>query len=222
MTLSAAGFGGLADVAGGAGMGAAGAAATSTHTVHISTTHVKHIGTVLTTAGGLTLYYYSENPTGQSTCTGVCAKLWPPMLAAKGAHIQGPHGVRSLSLIKVGTNRWQVAFHHEALYRFSGDKKKGQAKGQGVEGSWFAAMRSGIPAAAPVTTTTSTAPATTTTQTPQSTTSTTHAPIPVPTPTTLPAPTTTPTTAAPPPTTTPTTQPPPPTTTTTTGGGYGY
>ncbi len=116
-------------------------------TITVSTAKVPHVGTVLTTASGLTLYRFTEDPAGGSTCTGACAKIWPPMLAAKGTHIKGPKGVKGLSLIKVGNGHWQVAFHNVALYRFEGDKKKGQAKGQAIAGAWFAVLKSGIPAA---------------------------------------------------------------------------
>ena len=110
---------------------------------------------MLTTASGLTLYRFTQDPTGKSACTGVCAKVWPPLTAAKGDHVQGPKGVKGLSVINVGHGRWQVAFHNVALYRFAGDKKKGQAHGQGVANVWFAALKSGIPAgdAAPATST---------------------------------------------------------------------
>jgi len=83
------------------------------------------VGTVLTTAAGLTLYRFTANPAGMSTCTGSCAKIWPPLLAAKGDHISGPRGVKGFSLIDVGGGHWQVAFHDVALYRFEGDAKKG-------------------------------------------------------------------------------------------------
>lgn len=212
--------------------GAAQRSESSPHTqrIHLSTAKVPHVGTVLTTGAGLTLYRFTANPAGMSTCTGSCANIWPPLLAAKGDHIAGPRGVKGLSLIDVGGAHWQVAFHDVALYRFEGDAKKGQAKGQGIAHEWFAVLKSGIPAgtaggkaaagAGATSTTTTTAPTgSTTTQAPQSVTS---PPAPAQTPVTqapAPAPTTTPTTASPP-TTTPTTQPP--TTTTTMGGGYGY
>ena len=221
----------------GAGLGLtasvpAGATAAHANTVTVSTAKIAHVGTVLTTAGGLTLYRFTEDPAGSSVCTGGCATIWPPMFAAKGAHIKGPKGVKGLSLIKVGTH-WQVAFHHVALYRFEGDKKKGQANGQNVGKVWFAAMKSGIPAsnAAPLTastpsTPTTAAPSTPTSQAPTPSTQGSGSIMPAPavTPTTrapAPAPTTTPPTS-PPPTTPPTS---PPTTTPTTapsGGGYGY
>jgi len=199
---------------------------------------------VLTTAAGLTLYRFTANPAGMSTRTGSCAKIWPPLLAAKGDHISGPRGVKGFSLIDVGGGHWQVAFHDVALYRFEGDTKKGQAKGQGIAHEWFAVLKSGIPtvtagagagAAAGAgsgsgsgtgvtTTTPTTAPSGSTTTPPPPQSVRTSPPAPTSTPVTqapAPAPTTTPTTASPPSTTTPTTQPPS-TTTTSMGGGYGY
>ena len=227
---------------------AATAEATGTHakTVKVSTASVAKVGTVLTTASGLTLYRFTEDPPGSSMCTGSCAKIWPPLLAAQGSHIAAPKGVKGLSLIKVGSH-WQVAFHRAALYRFEGDKKKGQAKGQDVGGVWFAVLKSGIPASttagsastattspSPGSTPTtaagsSTTPPTSTTPAPRSVT-----PAPSPSPAVTPAtsPPTTPPPTMPPPTTPPTSPPPPPTTpptsppattpTTSGGGGYGY
>ena len=119
-------------------------------TVTISTANISGVGTVLTTSSGLTLYRFTEDKPGTSTCTGACAKIWPPLLAPKGAHVSGPHGVKGLTLINVGDGHWQVAFHELPLYRFEGDKKKGQAHGQNVGGEWFAVLKSGIPASATV------------------------------------------------------------------------
>ena len=207
-------------------------ATSSTHkTVKVSTAKVMGIGTVLTTASGLTLYRFTEDTPGTSSCTGACAKIWPPLLASQGAHVSGPKGVKGLAVMNVGNGRWQVAYHKIPLYRFEGDKKKGQANGQNVGKVWFAAMKSGIPAsnAAPLTastTPTTAAPSTSTSQAPTPTTqsSGSNTPAPAVTPTTrAPAPPATTTPPTSPPTTTPPTSPP--TTTPTTaagGGGYGY
>jgi predicted lipoprotein with Yx(FWY)xxD motif len=208
----------------------AGATRAHARTVEVSTAKVTHVGTVLTTGAGLTLYHFEKDPVGHATCTGACAKIWPPYLAAKGAHVKGPKGVKGLSLMKVGGGHWQVAFHHVALYRFDGDKKKGQAKGQGFLHMWFVALKSGIPAspapaAAPPSPTTQ--PVTPITQAPPVTT-TPVAPAPT-TPATAPPTTTLPMVPAPttPATAPPTTAPPPrpPTTTTTSppsGGGVSF
>jgi predicted lipoprotein with Yx(FWY)xxD motif len=200
--------------------GPAGATSSGAHakTVKVSTAKVAGVGTVLTTASGLTLYRFAEDSPGTSKCSGACAKIWPPLLAAKGAHVSGPHGVKGFSLTKAANGHWQVAFHKLPLYTFEGDKKKGQAHGQNVGMVWFAVLKSGIPASAiagapAVTPTAPTAPpaagsGTSTTQPPTPTTQVSGS-------SNAPAPAVTPTTRAPAPP--PTTQPkPPPTTTTTT------
>jgi predicted lipoprotein with Yx(FWY)xxD motif len=218
---------GVALATGATGATPAGASGTHAKTITVSTATIPHIGTVLTTASGLTLYRFSADPAGKATCTGVCAKIWPPLLAARGSHIKGPKGVKGLSLIKVGSGHWQVAFHKDALYRFEGDKKKGQAKGQKVEGKWFAVLKSGVPAT-PAHATSTSVPAAPTTQPMTSTTqgsngSTPTSPPASQTPATQPTspPPTNPPVTSPPPTTTPTTSPPPTTTPTTTGGSGG-
>ena len=179
-----------------AGPGGIAGATSPQKTIHISTAKVPSVGTVLTTSSGMTLYRFANDPSGTATCTGACAKIWPPLLASKGTHIAGPKGVKGLSLIKVGSH-FQLAFHNVALYRFTGDKKKGQAHGQNVEGSWFAVLKSGVPAsavtavpAAPTTTapgSSTTQPVTSTTQAPHSNASTGANPT-MPTPATTPAP----------------------------------
>lgn len=130
--------------------GSAGAAGSHAKTVTISTADISGVGTVLTTSSGLTLYRFTEDKPGTSTCTGACATIWPPLLAPKGAHVSGPHGVKGLTLVNVGDGHWQVAFHELPLYRFEGDKKQGQAHGQNVGAEWFAVLKSGIPTSAAV------------------------------------------------------------------------
>lgn len=211
--------------------GVAGATGPHAKTIKVSTAKVPSVGTVLTTASGLTLYRFTEDTPGTSKCTGVCAKVWPPILASKGAHVSGPRGVKGLAVMKVGNGHFQVTFHKIPLYRYAGDKKKGQANGQNFEKLWFAVLKSGIPAttaaagAGAVAPTSTTAPAPATTQ-----------PTVAPTPTSQThsstgsnstAPTQTPATMAPapppppPPTTRPTTPPTSPPTTTTTAPAMG-
>ncbi|MFZ0248971.1 MAG: hypothetical protein WAL61_03435 [Acidimicrobiales bacterium] len=215
--------------------GTAGANATNGtngKTLKISTAKIAGIGTVLTTSSGLTLYRFADDRPNTASCSGACASIWPPLLASKGAHVSGPKGVKGLSLLKVGNGQWQVTFHKLPLYRFEGDKKKGQANGQNIGKVWFAVLKSGIPAnvtAGAATTTTTTAPSASTTRPVTSTTSGSGSGSGSPsnssggsnvtTPTQAPTPASQPTTMV--------TQPPPPTTTSTTtatagGGGVGF
>ena len=211
--------------------------ASSGKSLVVKTEHVPKVGSVLATSSGLTLYRYTVDPAGKATCTGVCAKVWPPLLLPKGvARIKAPHGVKGLSAIRVAGGRLQVFFHREALYAFASDTKKGQATGQGVEGTWFAVLsddKSSAPTSA--TTTTSPGAAATTATVPPTTTSVPSNTAPTPktsnapsvTPATTPKPAvTTPAVTTPPVTMPPVTTPPqttttqPPTTTPTTGYGY--
>src|SRR5271163_2531360 len=42
------------------------------------------LGKVLVDGAGQTLYVYTLDHAGHSACTGGCAKVWPPLLLAKG------------------------------------------------------------------------------------------------------------------------------------------
>jgi predicted lipoprotein with Yx(FWY)xxD motif len=195
--------------------------ASSTKALIIKKVHIAKIGTVLATSSGRTLYRYTADPAGMATCTGACAKVWPPLLLPKGdTKLKAPHGVKGLSVARAADGRSQVFFHDEALYRFEADTKKGEVKGQGVEGAWYAVLSDGK-SSAPKSATTSSAPASTPT-TAAGTATTTTVPKPATsgtkaTTTTVPmGTTTTPVTTKTPTTVTPTTVPPRPTTTTTT------
>lgn len=91
--------------------------------------------TVLTNAQGMTLYYDSHDSANKVTCTGTCAKYWPPLLLASGSPT-GPANIQSgLSTFKGPLGR-QVEFRGHPLYRFVRDKKPGQAEGEGLANRW--------------------------------------------------------------------------------------
>jgi predicted lipoprotein with Yx(FWY)xxD motif len=152
----------------------ASAKSASVKALTIKTVHVANIGTVLATSSGRTLYRFTVDPAGKATCTGACAKVWPPLLLPKGVlHLKAPHGVKGLSLVRVAGGRLQVFFHHQALYGFVSDTKKGMAAGQDVEHAWFAVLANGkssapAPTSVPATTETTTPPTTKTTTPPTS------------------------------------------------------
>lgn len=135
---------------------AAGPAAATGHAAQatVKTWHDKKLGTILVTTSGLTLYRYTLDKKGRPTCTGVCAKVWPPLLVPKGTKkATGAKGVRDLSVVKAPDGRWQVRYRGIPLYRYEGDRKAGQTHGQGVGGVWFV-VRVGASGAAVTTTTT--------------------------------------------------------------------
>jgi predicted lipoprotein with Yx(FWY)xxD motif len=199
-------------------------AKSSPKTLTLRMVTIPDIGTVLANDSGHTLYRYTLDPAGKATCTGACAKAWPPLLVPKGdTRVKAADGVKGVSIARVSGGHRQVFFHHEALYMFVSDTKAGEARGQGVENDWFAVLSDGKSSDSGTTTsaqaqgaTATTAPATTKTPTTTSSTpSSTNASPPV---TQSTSPSTTPPKAPP---TTITTQP---TTTTTVppGGGIAF
>jgi predicted lipoprotein with Yx(FWY)xxD motif len=100
-------------------------------------TETTRAGRVLASSRGLTLYYYSEDKphSGKSVCTGVCAMAWPPLAAP----VKAPAGVRlpgKIGFITRPNGVRQVTLNGYPLYLYAGDKAPGQAKGNGIQGSW--------------------------------------------------------------------------------------
>src|SRR6202030_1839167 len=97
------------------------------------------LGTVLVDQNGFTLYRFTQDSRGMSSCTGACASLWPPLMAPSGARLRAGARVDTAKLgviTRSGGGR-QVTYGGDPLYRFSGDKQPGQAHGQGIAGVWF-------------------------------------------------------------------------------------
>lgn len=108
--------------------------------------------TVLTNAGGMTLYYRtSDTPT--SVCSGGCASTWPPVLSSTMPSVSGTLP-GTFSLLN-DANGSQVAYNGHPLYTYSGDSAPGQTNGQGFGGVWFVAPTT-LPATTPAGSTTPT------------------------------------------------------------------
>ncbi len=101
------------------------------------------LGKVLADARGRTLYLYTPDASGKSTCYGGCASAWPPLLTAAK-----PHAARGLSAKLLGTTRrsdgkLQVTYRGHPLYLYGGDRRPGQTNGEDVGGVWYAVSASG-------------------------------------------------------------------------------
>jgi len=95
---------------------------------------------VLVSPRGLTLYHMTAEKGKKIVCTGACTRFWPPLLIKKGGKPTAGPGLnaKKLGTIRRPDGRYQVTYAGFALYTFSGDKRPGQAKGEGVEKIWFA------------------------------------------------------------------------------------
>ena len=102
-----------------------------------SLAEVGAFGTVLVGANGNTLYAFTKDVDGVSTCFDACAAAWPAVTATEGftppagvdpalvGTVDRPDGTKQL---KVG--KWP-------LYFYAGDGAPGETNGQGVGGVWF-------------------------------------------------------------------------------------
>ena len=121
-------------------------ASTSASTVLISTKHDK-LGTIL--AAGpkqLTVYMFEADKGAQSSCTGACTHVWPPVTTTGAAKSGGSAVAADLGTITRSDGAKQVTYKGHPLYMFARDGDKGDAYGQGVNGfgaSWYVLSPSG-------------------------------------------------------------------------------
>ena len=92
------------------------------------------LGKILVDSKGQTLYLFQADKGTASTCNGVCASAWPPLITA-GKPIAGI----GVSGSKLGTTKrsdgtTEVTYNGHPLYTFVGDSAPGQTTGQGNTG----------------------------------------------------------------------------------------
>jgi predicted lipoprotein with Yx(FWY)xxD motif len=113
-------------------------AATGT-TIHTASATVKgKTVTLLTTAEGWTLYYFTPDTATTSACTTApCNTTWPALISkdtpTSNATLSGTLGLQT------NANGSQATYNGHPLYTYSKDTAAGQTNGEGVGGKWFVA-----------------------------------------------------------------------------------
>ena len=102
------------------------------------------LGDVLVDAHGMTLYGFTNDTNGVSTCRGTCAMSWMPLIVSRGWKAD-PAVVAKLHVITRADGQHQLVAGKWPLYTFTGDRP-GQVTGQGVANFFVA-----TPGLAPVT-----------------------------------------------------------------------
>jgi predicted lipoprotein with Yx(FWY)xxD motif len=87
---------------------------------------------ILVDSDGMTLYVYEKDPSGKVTCTGDCAKAWPPLYVTGTATYGDGLDASTFSTITGDDGDKQLAIDGHALYHWVNDKKAGDATGQDV------------------------------------------------------------------------------------------
>jgi predicted lipoprotein with Yx(FWY)xxD motif len=110
----------------------------------VTTAKVPGYGTVLATGHGAPLYLLTADPSGGSSCSGVCAKQWPPLAAAKP---RAGAGVSQslLSSFARADGSVQVLYAGHALYTHPGTTASAVAGTAADGGIWYLVSPSGKP-----------------------------------------------------------------------------
>lgn len=108
--------------------------------VAVETKHAK-LGTIL--AAGpkkLTVYMFEADKGPTSSCTGACAKVWPPVTTSGAPTAAGSAVSADLGTTKRSDGTEQVTYKGHPLYFYDDDKDAGDAYGQGSKAfgaSWY-------------------------------------------------------------------------------------
>jgi len=110
--------------------------------------HSSSYGRVLFDGRGFALYTFSHDPRGRSSCSGACAKAWPPFLVRR-APSAGPGAKASLlGTVRRADGTIQGTYACRPLYYYVGDTKAGQILCQNVSefgGRWLVVRANGVP-----------------------------------------------------------------------------
>jgi predicted lipoprotein with Yx(FWY)xxD motif len=94
------------------------------------------LGKILVDGQGRTLYALTKDTDGTPTCTGACARAWPPATVTN-TMLAGPGITAPTTLVDAPEGGKMLKAGAWPLYRFAGDAAPGDTNGQGSGGVWF-------------------------------------------------------------------------------------
>ncbi len=135
LTACAGGSGDPADGAGPAGHAARTAANAGGSSVKISQSS---LGPILTDQAGRTLYAFTNDKNGTSSCAGTCIATWPALAGGKAVAASAGARTALLGGTKRAEGTVQATYGAWPLYYYAGDVTPGDVDGQGVDDVWYA------------------------------------------------------------------------------------
>lgn len=100
--------------------------------VHVAETD---LGSILVDPDGFTLYIFTADSEGESTCYDACADLWPPVPADTPISSDLDESIFGSVTRDDGTE--QLAVNGMPLYLYTPDTNPGDTTGQGFNDVWF-------------------------------------------------------------------------------------
>ncbi|PNG91293.1 hypothetical protein SMF913_26758 [Streptomyces malaysiensis] len=142
-----AGAGGGYEAGGDTGAAAGGAAERTGPAKQLAVKEDAKLGKFITDGKGWTLYRFDEDTPkpAKSNCNDDCATKWPAVPADDAAATTGIDSAKLGSVTRSDGTK-QLTLAGWPVYRFAGDDKPGDTKGQGVGGTWNALAPDGKPA----------------------------------------------------------------------------
>jgi predicted lipoprotein with Yx(FWY)xxD motif len=104
-------------------------------------------GDVLVGDNGMTVYMFmpDQQENGTPTCYDDCEQAWPVVEATDSPIAGGGVDESLIGSVERDDGTQQLTYNDLPLYYFSGDKKVGQANGQGIEEVWWVMDAEGQP-----------------------------------------------------------------------------
>jgi predicted lipoprotein with Yx(FWY)xxD motif len=105
-------------------------------------------GHIVVDGRGFVLYAFTHDRHGRSTCSGACAKAWPPYLVRQKPSAGGGLKASLVGVVRRTNGRLQATYAGHPLYYYVGDRKPAQILCQGVAefgGFWRVVRPSGTP-----------------------------------------------------------------------------
>ena len=100
--------------------------------VTVTTKQAKKLGMILAAGNKrLTAYAFAADTGSSSTCSGACARVWPPVTGKPSA--AGGVMAAALSTITRADGTTQVTYQGHPLYFYAKDKDDGDAYGQAIK-----------------------------------------------------------------------------------------
>lgn len=102
------------------------------------TTADSDLGEIVVDGQGMTVYYFTtdEPGSGESSCTGECLAMWPPV-HADGEEPQVEGVTAEVGTITGSDGELQVTIDDRPVYLYAGDSAPGDVTGQGVNDVWW-------------------------------------------------------------------------------------
>lgn len=96
------------------------------------------LGLYLTDPDGRTLYAHIDETAQDLICRGACLSDWQPYVLRRGDPVAPPDLPGTLGILVRQGNQRQVTYDGAPLYYWKDDRRRGDARGNGREDTWFA------------------------------------------------------------------------------------